>query len=162
LHEQVKDGMTFLPAPPEKLAETVMQGSVQQNAESHLEVKRQHLPFIEANPILDRPPMDMVPGRLRNPLFVKDGSDVHEVDMNDVDQGGIGNCYVMASIAAVARQDPERIKNMVHDNGDGTYTVTFKEGWKDVPITVSGDFPGGIIGLEMPLHMVKKKSGPSL
>jgi hypothetical protein len=59
---------------------------------------------------------------------VRDGSDVSDVEMNDVS----GRSYsteqeVMASTAALARQDPERIKNMIQDNGDGTYTVTLKQ-----------------------------------
>lgn len=63
-----------------------------------------------------------------------------------VDQGQIGDCYFPGSLAAVASALPEEAKRMVRDNGDGTYTVTFKErDWstpstfKDVPITVDGD-----------------------
>ena len=33
----------------------------------------------------------------------------------------------MGPVAAVALKNPEAIKNMIRDNGDGTYTVTFKE-----------------------------------
>ena len=50
-------------------------------------------------------------------------------------QGTVGNCYLLSSIASVAEQNPEAIKNMIQENKDGTYTVTFADG-KDKPITV--------------------------
>jgi hypothetical protein len=92
--------------------------------------------------------------RMRAPLFVKGGSDADEVSMNDIYQQNIGDCYFLGSLAAVARHDPQRIKDMVVDHGDGTYTVTFKERvpyteppqFIDKPITVTGDFPGGLNG----------------
>jgi len=80
------------------------------------------------------------------------------VSFNDIDQQQVGDCFLLGSLAAVARQDPQRIRNMVVDNGNGTYTVTFKEQrsvgaglgthleWFDVPITVAADFPGGLAG----------------
>ncbi|MBL8922225.1 MAG: hypothetical protein JNJ54_25470 [Myxococcaceae bacterium] len=73
------------------------------------------------------------------PLFV-DGA-----KPEDVQQGQIGNCYFPAAIAAIAKQNPDVINKMVKDNGDGTYTVTFKQkDWssgrfKDVPVKVDGD-----------------------
>jgi hypothetical protein len=57
--------------------------------------------------------------------FAKGGGDAHEVDINDVKQGGLGDCYFMAVLGAIARVRPEFIKNMIKDNKNGTYTVTF-------------------------------------
>lgn len=52
-----------------------------------------------------------------------------------IKQGMIGNCYFVAALAAVAKSNPESIRNMIKDNNDGTYTVTFP-GAKNEPITV--------------------------
>ncbi len=74
------------------------------------------------------------------PLFV------NGVDSGDVQQGQLGNCYFPAAVAAIAKANPDVINNMVKANGDGTYTVTFKErDWatgktKDVPVRIDGDF----------------------
>jgi hypothetical protein len=59
--------------------------------------------------------------------FIKGANDAAEVDPNDVSQGGIGDCGVMASLSAVAKSDPETLKKGIRDNGDGSYTVTLYE-----------------------------------
>ena len=74
------------------------------------------------------------------PLFI-DGA-----KPGDVQQGQLGDCYFPAAMAAIAQHNPDAITNMIKDNGDGTYTVTFKQQdwatggrYKDVPIKVDGD-----------------------
>jgi hypothetical protein len=73
------------------------------------------------------------------PVF-KDG-----VSVDDVFQGQLGDCYFPSAMAALAQNNGAAIQNAVKSNGDGTYTVTFKEkDWstnrfKDVPIKVDGD-----------------------
>lgn len=62
--------------------------------------------------------------RLAHDLFVKGSHDDHEIDENDVQQGFIGNCYFMSAIAAVAKTNPEAIRCLIKDKGDGTYDVT--------------------------------------
>ncbi len=79
--------------------------------------------------------------RFTGPLFV-DGP-----KPSDVRQGAIGNCYFPAALASIAHSDPERIRNMIRQNDDGTFTVTFHNatsGWgssagKKVEITVDAD-----------------------
>jgi hypothetical protein len=65
---------------------------------------------------------------------------------DDVAQGRLGDCYFLASLAAVAKNHPELIKRAIHENKDGTFTVTFKEKGRSVPITVDADFPAGSRG----------------
>jgi hypothetical protein len=50
--------------------------------------------------------------------------DAHAVDPNDVAQGALGDCYLMAGMAGVARANPEAIQKLIKDNGDGTFEVT--------------------------------------
>ena len=67
----------------------------------------------------------------------------------DVNQGAIGNCYYLATLAAVARLDPGRIRQSVVDLGDGTYAVQFERGGDKVYVRVDADLPtwGGGDGL---------------
>jgi hypothetical protein len=67
------------------------------------------------------------------PLF-KDG-----IGPGDVNQGAIGNCYFIAALAAMAAtaEGQRRIREMIRDNGDGTFTVTFADGTR---VTVDDDF----------------------
>ncbi|RUM93974.1 MAG: hypothetical protein DSZ28_05615 [Thiothrix sp.] len=72
------------------------------------------------------------------PGFVEDMEIVteQEIDYQDVAQGSMGDCYFLASVAALAKSNPELIRNLITDNGDGTYTVHFTSG----DVTVDGDF----------------------
>lgn len=51
--------------------------------------------------------------------------------VKDVDQGSLGDCFLISGMGAVAAANPELIKKAVRDNGDGTFTVTFQELQKD-------------------------------
>lgn len=42
-----------------------------------------------------------------------------------VKQGRFGTCYFLAALVAKAKADPDSIKKMIKDNGNGTFTVTF-------------------------------------
>lgn len=63
-----------------------------------------------------------------------------------VNQGGLGDCWFMSSLAALAQANPQAIMDMVRDNGDGTYTVMlfFPDEWQAV--VVDADFPVGSDG----------------
>lgn len=46
-------------------------------------------------------------------------------DYRSVQQGQIGNCFLLSAIVALAAKNPQAIKNMIKENPDGSYTVTF-------------------------------------
>jgi hypothetical protein len=70
------------------------------------------------------------------------------VSYQDIDQGNLGDCYLLASLAGTAYRTPSTIQNMFTDNGDGTFTVRFfRNGVANyvtvdryLPTTASGSF----------------------
>jgi hypothetical protein len=66
---------------------------------------------------------------------------VNGISWQDVDQGAVGDCYFMASLAAVARTDSTAINNMITDNGDNTFTVRFYNNGKADYVTVDRFLP---------------------
>lgn len=76
---------------------------------------------------------------------------VDGVNFDDVVQGSIANCYMVGAFSAVARANPDAIKNAIKENADGTFTVRFFERgsngvMKPVEITVDGDLPQSSMG----------------
>ncbi|MGI0485045.1 pre-peptidase C-terminal domain-containing protein [Pantanalinema rosaneae CENA516] len=67
------------------------------------------------------------------------------ISYNDIDQGGLGDCYFLASLAGTACQSPEVIQNMFIDNGDDTYTVRFYNGSEVDYITVDRYLPVDVV-----------------
>jgi hypothetical protein len=55
-----------------------------------------------------------------SPVFAAGGP-----TMNDINQGYLGDCYLLASLAEVAKQDPSLIQSMITNNGNNTYGVRF-------------------------------------
>lgn len=67
---------------------------------------------------------------------------------DDVKQGALGDCFLLAALAAVAKANPKLIESMIKDNGDGTYDVTlyqdkgwFKTDLQPTVVKVTGTFP---------------------
>lgn len=57
---------------------------------------------------------------------------------DDLRQGRIGDCYLIAAMQALAMHDPAALADLVRPNPNGTFTVTFADG---EPVVVSADLP---------------------
>jgi Ca2+-binding EF-hand superfamily protein len=68
-------------------------------------------------------------------LYANKQDHLKSITPESVKQGNIGNCYFESAIASVAATQPELIHEIIKDNKDGTYTVTFP-GDKSQPMTV--------------------------
>ncbi|MEG3851005.1 C2 family cysteine protease, partial [Microcoleus sp. herbarium19] len=66
---------------------------------------------------------------------------VSGVSYEDIKQGFVGDCYFLASLAAVALKTPNVIQEMFTDNRDGTYTVRFFNNGKADYVTVDRYLP---------------------
>jgi len=64
----------------------------------------------------------------RAQAFVAGGGDSSAVHPSDIDQGAAGDCYLMASMAAIATRDPAAMERIVRPIGDGRYEVTLHRG----------------------------------
>jgi hypothetical protein len=82
--------------------------------------------------------------------FVKGAADKDEVDPNDIQQGDLGDCYLLAAMAAIARANPDAIRRLVSGpNADGTFNVTiyndtgglFKKEYTPKIVKVTPTFP---------------------
>ena len=102
-------------------------------------------------------------------VAVKGEGDDHEIAPNDVEQGSLGDCYFVAQLAAQAKTNPGRIKDLIKDNGDGTYTVSLflkdpAKPWQrqKKDIVVDGQFPhsGGSVAYAKPGD--RGEQGPEL
>ena len=68
------------------------------------------------------------------PLFASSGPNA-----DDVFQGSTGDCYMMARLSAIADANPEFIRKMVVDLGDGTYAVRFYRNGQPEYVRVDAD-----------------------
>ena len=84
-------------------------------------------------------PTDMKPKELYN----TSGPEANQPSLSDLQQRGWGDCYLLSSMGAMVQQNPDAIKNMIKDNGDGTYTVNLYEkdgnSYKANPVTVNAN-----------------------
>ena len=73
--------------------------------------------------------------RKKVPLFA------HAPGIKDVEQGRLGDCYLLAALNTIMSTSPEVIRECMKDNGDGTVTVRFftdrVNGEKQKPIYVT-------------------------
>jgi hypothetical protein len=64
----------------------------------------------------------------------------------DIKQGGLGDCYFLASLSEVALKNPSAITGMFFANGDGTYAVRFYNGSTPQYVTVDSFLPTNALG----------------
>jgi Calpain family cysteine protease len=72
------------------------------------------------------------------PLFAASGP-----SMNDINQGYLGDCYLLASLAECAKQDPSAITSMFTSNGNGSYGVRFYVNGVARYVTVNSSLANG-------------------
>lgn len=71
---------------------------------------------------------------------------------SDVNQGSVGDCYFLASLAAFAGTNPSVLTESAVDMGDGTYAVQFQSRRGDTYVRVNGDMATGPFGGYMFAH----------
>ena len=59
--------------------------------------------------------------------------------LNDIRQGNLGDCFLMASLDSLAYSEPSRLYQIAVDLGDGTYAVRFVRSGVVSYVRVSGD-----------------------
>lgn len=72
-----------------------------------------------------------------SPLFAANGVPSYL----DVNQGELGDCYFLSTLAEVALQDPSAITSMITDNGNDTYGVRFFVDGVAEYVTVDNQLP---------------------
>lgn len=63
------------------------------------------------------------------------------LDMDDIQQGNVGDCYFLASLASMADVDPMSIRKSIVDLGDGTYAVRFYRNGAATYVRMDADLP---------------------
>jgi len=107
---------------------------------------------------------------LSGDLFMR-ADDDHAIHPSDIDQQGLGDCYLLASLAEIAQQNPELIRDIIRPNDNGTFTVTFYDDGDPVEIVVGphipategspefagpGDVPDGATNPELWVMLIEK------
>jgi len=70
-----------------------------------------------------------------SPLFT-DGP-----DFDDIDQGGVGDCYYLAALASLSDSDPDIISEMIAPMGDGTFAVRYFRDKQEHYVRIDADLP---------------------
>ncbi len=69
-------------------------------------------------------------------LFGNNEDPLQSIKIDAIRQGNVGNCVFLAALGSVVSNFPQLIMQMISENEDGTYTVTFA-GARSEPITVN-------------------------
>jgi len=86
-------------------------------------------------------------------LYLQEPGDAAAISVNDLNQGQIGDCFLISSIGELALTNAAAISGMIHSNSNGTETVTLytaqngslptygTTAFKAVEVTVTNVFP---------------------
>jgi hypothetical protein len=83
-----------------------------------------------------------------HPLFAVGGP-----SPDDVRQGSVADCYLLCVLSSVAEVDPNRIRNLITDDGDGTFTIHFTRNGRPTDVMVDADLPIGSAGTTAYAHV---------
>jgi hypothetical protein len=72
----------------------------------------------------DSPTMVGAAAPLTNALYLTEAGNTGAIAISDINQGQIGDCFLLSSIGEIVRINPAFISNMIHLNADGTESVT--------------------------------------
>jgi Bacterial Ig-like domain/Calpain family cysteine protease len=86
---------------------------------------------------------------IQGSLFAYGANDSVEIAYNDAIQGGLSDCYLMAAMAAVALHRPQVIRSMFHDNGNGTYDVTF---FDPLSLSLNNPYKKVTVDADLPIY----------
>ncbi len=90
-------------------------------------------------------------------LYLQEAGDTSLISVRDINQGQIGDCFLLSSIGEIALWHPSAIMNMIHANADGTETVTLHLAasgqlptygttqFKSTTVTINNTFPGNAV-----------------
>jgi Calpain family cysteine protease len=93
------------------------------------------------------------PETLMQALYLTEVKGAAAINVSDINQGQMGDCFLLSSIGEIALLQPSFISNMIHVSGNGTETVTLYEAsdgmlpawntssFKPVSETVTNVFP---------------------
>ncbi|WP_369372360.1 C2 family cysteine protease [Promicromonospora sp. Populi] len=69
--------------------------------------------------------------------------DDNAIDPDQLNQQGLGDCWLLAAMGSIAQNDPEFFREHMVENPDGTWTVTMYKDGEPVEITVEPEVASG-------------------
>jgi|GEM_PF-3018477 len=87
--------------------------------------------------------------------YIKQAGDRSAVDVDDVKQQGLGDCWLMGTLAALAHSRPELVKGLVKEipGKDGTYGVLLNGRW----VSVTDELPVALHAYELQMNLLQSK-----